>query len=167
MNNCQKCGAATANAKYCSRGCSNSVTSSQYPKRKKTRGAVDCLACGAATMNPRFCCQPCQHAFQSRGKVEQWLSGEKTYETVKWFMRTWLLEKSNNACSRCGWDERNPLTGKSPLDIDHINGNRKDNRAENLRVLCPNCHSLTETYKALNSAPNRRRRSQKDDRSPV
>jgi 5-methylcytosine-specific restriction endonuclease McrA len=32
------------------------------------------------------------------------------------------------------------------LEIDHINGEHNDNRRDNLRFLCPNCHSQTETY---------------------
>lgn len=47
-------------------------------------------------------------------------------------------------CSRCGINE---WQGEElSLHLDHINGIRNDNRLENLRFLCPNCHSLTETY---------------------
>jgi len=50
-------------------------------------------------------------------------------------------------CTECGvndtWQGR-PLT----LEIDHINGICTDNRAKNLRWLCPNCHSQTDTYRS-------------------
>lgn len=35
---------------------------------------------------------------------------------------------------------------KLTLQLDHINGKNNDHRIENLRLLCPNCHSITETY---------------------
>lgn len=52
-----------------------------------------------------------------------------------------LLE---NKCYNCGINSWNgkPLT----LQLDHINGDNRDNRIENLRLLCPNCHSQTETF---------------------
>ena len=61
-----------------------------------------------------------------------------------------LLEAGllQNSCSTCGISEwcGRPLI----CHLDHINGVNNDNRLENLRMLCPNCHSQTETYGGLN-----------------
>lgn len=54
-------------------------------------------------------------------------------------------------CQTCGCDG-NWQNGKISLEIDHINGNNSDDRIENLRYLCPNCHALTETYRGRNKA---------------
>ena len=37
-----------------------------------------------------------------------------------------------------------------PLELEHINGDNRDNRIENLILLCPNCHALTPTYRGKN-----------------
>ena len=42
------------------------------------------------------------------------------------------------------------LGGELSLHLDHINGDNGDNRLENLRFLCPNCHSQTENFRAKN-----------------
>jgi len=51
-------------------------------------------------------------------------------------------------CEECGINEwRGQPT---PIELDHINGDHHDNRLENLRLLCPNCHAQTETYRGKN-----------------
>lgn len=54
-------------------------------------------------------------------------------------------------CEWCGLAEWRGA--KLPLALDHINGDHRDNRIENLRILCPNCHSLTDTWCARNRKP--------------
>ena len=51
-------------------------------------------------------------------------------------------------CKRCGIDQW--LNNKLVLQLDHINGDHYDNRIENLRLLCPNCHSQTPTFNVGN-----------------
>lgn len=52
-----------------------------------------------------------------------------------------LLEYKCAICGITHWNNK-PLV----LQLDHINGDNRDNRIENLRLLCPNCHSQTETF---------------------
>ena len=70
----------------------------------------------------------------------------------------YLKDKYHNKCARCGWGEVNPFTNLIPLEIDHIDGNFLNNQENNLILLCPNCHSLTATYKGANKGQGRAER---------
>lgn len=58
-----------------------------------------------------------------------------------------LLKYECYECHISEWNGK-PLS----LQLDHINGNNSDNRLENLRFLCPNCHSQTETFSGRNAS---------------
>jgi len=62
--------------------------------------------------------------------------------------RNFLISKRGYMCERCNMTEW--LGVPIPLELDHVNGNREDNTEENLKVICPNCHALTPTYKGKN-----------------
>ena len=53
-----------------------------------------------------------------------------------------------NVCNSCGIKDWMgiPLN----MELDHIDGNRSNHRLENLRMLCPNCHAQTDTYRSKN-----------------
>lgn len=71
------------------------------------------------------------------------------YQSFKLKKRLFSVNLKSPVCELCMWSKSAP-DGRIPLELDHINGDRTDNRLENLRVLCPNCHSLQPTHRGLN-----------------
>lgn len=72
------------------------------------------------------------------------------------FVQSFKLKKrlfseglKNAACELCGWAGKSS-DGRVPVELDHINGDRNDNRLKNLQILCPNCHSLQPTHRGRN-----------------
>ena len=86
--------------------------------------------------------------------VDQLLSGPRNRSHLKQrLVRAGLKE---NRCEACGLSEwrGEPLS----LALHHVNGDKHDNRLENLQLLCPNCHSQTDTF----AGRNRRRPGTRD-----
>ena len=72
------------------------------------------------------------------------------FQSYKLKNRLFVAKLKFPKCEECGWAEISN-DGRIPLELDHINGNNKDNRLKNLRILCPNCHSLKPTHRGKNS----------------
>lgn len=77
--------------------------------------------------------------------LEEILVRDSTYSSTstlkKRLFREGLLEKRCYVCGLTEWRGR-----PAPLRLDHINGDRRDNRLENLRAICPNCDAFTDTH---------------------
>jgi len=81
--------------------------------------------------------------------LEKILIKNSTYQSFKLKRRLFKAKLKTEECEECGWNKISP-GGYSPLELDHINGDHMDNRLENLRVLCPNCHSLKPNHRGRN-----------------
>jgi 5-methylcytosine-specific restriction endonuclease McrA len=102
-----------------------------------------------------YCSNKCQAIERKNKRISEIGTDKKIpHQSI----RKILIEMSGAKCQECGWDKINPHTGKCPIELDHIDGNSENNKLENLRLLCPNCHSLTSTYKALNKGRGRHNR---------
>lgn len=159
MNNCLECGKFTKNPKFCSRSCSAKYNNRKYPKRlAKKRYCKNCgkELKGSKRGNKLFCNLECHNLHKEKVYIKKWISGEESGTTgnkkpgISGYVKHYLLKKSGYKCQKCGWNEINPTLGYPVLEIHHMDGNRENNRPKNLIVLCPNCHSITENYRALN-----------------
>lgn len=107
-----------------------------------------------------YCSVKCQAQLKQKTVIDAWLSGIHPGYTGKTLQlcnaaRTWLHQTRGTACSQCGWDQRHPDDGSVLTEIDHIDGDAKNCRPDNLRILCPNCHSMTSTFRARNKSSSR------------
>jgi 5-methylcytosine-specific restriction endonuclease McrA len=135
------------------------ITQEQFKKRK----GYFCINCSSYNDHSnhsfnKYCNVTCQ-------KEYEWSQRKKLIEDGKCnrspLLRKYLIEKYGHICQNC---RRNEWGGKSiPLKLEHIDGNSENNNLENLKMICPNCHAQTPTYKNKNRGhgrANRRKRYQ-------
>ena len=84
-----------------------------------------------------------------RLQLNEILISNSYYQSYKLKKRLFKAGLKKPQCEICGWCQKTK-DGRTPLELDHINGNCHDNQLENLRILCPNCHSLQPTHRGRN-----------------
>lgn len=86
---------------------------------------------------------------KSRPTLDSLLVLGSTVQSYKLKKRLYEDGIKSQKCELCGWAKVS-IDGRIPLELDHINGDHNDNRLKNLRILCPNCHSLQPTHRGRN-----------------
>ncbi len=144
--------------KYCSSSCSAKITN-LLPKQRKKR-EYTCLECNQFKLTKpsderMFCSRRCSTSFNTRTvtyvKIE---NGEVSERST---LKKYLVSKYGYHCQCCGISDW--MGSKITLELDHIDGDPSNNFPQNLRLLCPNCHSITPTWKGKNKGKGRKSRN--------
>jgi hypothetical protein len=153
---CEKCKVNTesnyGSGRFCSSKCARSYATQN--KRKSINERVSKTLTGRKmpltdeqllTKTSKF-----KKTWEEKNKKREENLVESNFDELPWGLkRKKILLEQNSKCSECGISE---VWNNKPLkfDLDHISGDRNDNSRQNLRCICPNCHSQTPTYKTLN-----------------
>jgi len=152
--------------KFCSKSCAAKINNTLFPKRMtckkidhsesiEQKKIKNCSQCGIELKSKGqkiFCGLLCFTKYFNQKRHEKIERGENVGIRQ---LKRYIILKRGNKCEECGWDKINPSTGNCPIEIEHIDGNSENNSLNNLKLLCPNCHSLTPTYKNLNKGNGR------------
>lgn len=90
-----------------------------------------------------------RYHISTRPDLESLLVKDSHVQSFKLKNRLYESGIKTPECELCGWAQMS-VDGRVPVELDHINGDHHDNRIENLRILCPNCHSLQTTHRGKN-----------------
>ena len=116
--------------------------------------------CKTDTLTGRLKAWGCNHLKNQAGKgrprfgarraATTYLTQNSTFTSHQLKKVLWRDEIKPRHCEECGW-ARTSEDGRLPLELHHVNGNRFDNRLENLLILCPNCHALKPNNSGANA----------------
>lgn len=163
--NCLECGTIfdsleSDNRKFCSHSCSSKT-------KKKFK---NCLVCQKEIgKGSKFCSNTCFSINNMNDSFREIEIGNTEFKNTgviinRKRIKKYLIFKYGNKCMECGWCKINKKTGNVPIQMEHIDGNSENNSLDNLKLLCPNCHSLTSTYGSLNNGNGRNERKKYRDK---
>ena len=173
MNICQNpdCNNSTK-TKFCSSSCAAKVNNAKRSAesrerqrltlcktlgvelRPKKTGNEECPSCGSV-LKPKnkYCSSQCQQDYVWSIRRSKMDTGEIPIS------KRYLFEKYGHSCQSC--DLSTWMGEPIPIEMDHIDGNYQNNTIDNLRLLCPNCHAQTPTYKNKNKGKGRHNRRER------
>lgn len=148
----------SASRRFCSQRCIAIHYNTTSPNRPHASYG-DCLYCGEklTVRRNQYCSQEHNKQHKHEQFMSAWIAGDLTRVNASTVPYN-LLKFRGAKCEVCGWNEVHPVTGRIPVQIDHVDGDVTNNALDNLQILCPNHHALTPTYGSLNSNSSRRKR---------
>ena len=145
--------------------CGHSCSATYNNLRKVSKyGLFKCISCGKEGHPKRqnqykYCNVKCQKTHEYNTFINNWLTGKESGVTKNGTVgaiKRYILAEQNNKCNHCGNSDW--LGKKLVLELEHKDGNSDNNVRSNLECLCPNCHSLTPTYRNKNRGNGRHMR---------
>ena len=141
--------------KFCKHSCSASYHNQKRKGQHISKLWHTCKGCNKEIYRADYCYDNCKLLHQ----IQSWLIGELDgcwKYTHASYVRAYLNTRSNNKCEMpdCG-ECRTRTDGSSILQVDHIDGNWRNNTPNNVRLICPTCHALTDNYGARNMGNGR------------
>jgi hypothetical protein len=145
--------------------CGHSCSATYNNLRKVSKyGTFKCLSCGVEGLPKRqnqnkYCSIKCQQSYIYNTFISDWLSGKESgvvKNGTKGAIKRYILSEQDNKCNHCGNSDW--MGKKLVLELEHKDGNSDNNARSNLECLCPNCHSLTPTYRNKNKGNGRHSR---------
>ena len=132
------------------------IDPSRPTKLEHLRNPRKCMQCGKPVKNPCsvFCSNECfrAHEWNEKKKAIQEsgiLVTDHCGETNSKVAKRYLSETFGNKCSKCGISELNG--SPVPLQVHHLDGDAMNSKIENLVLLCPTCHAMTENFSNKNN----------------
>lgn len=98
-------------------------------------------------------------AQMSLSELEDNFDGKRAICHIRRLFKNKLKELHGCKCSMC--QNEDWLGKKLSLELDHIDGNPFNNKASNMRLICPNCHSITDTWRGRNTLLAKMRKENK------
>lgn len=133
---------------------------------------TSCINCGVGTNNKKFCGHSCRASFTNVRRCKKPIINKQELRNTKLLqrfldgkisqrvtLRKYLSKTVGYKCDNCNlekWDDK-----EITLVVDHKDGNAGNNLPNNLRLLCPNCNSQTETFSGRNKGNGRKARGLK------
>lgn len=143
---------------YCSRSCAVSVNNIGQSRNKKSKlfARKKCEQCGKSTSNPKYCSSKCFGKNKQLQTIKEIESGTYSVISSTRTLKDYAVSQRGHRCEKCNRTKwmKNPIA----LTIHHEDGDATNNRLDNVKLICWNCHSMTDNFGRKNNCSTRKYR---------